>query len=175
MIGSILDKLFGRQYTLGELMNIDEDRQRKSYDYSVKLVKTYHQVKPESLLSKFKSFFLGNNTALMYYVIFKLSVTSNSSGKSYEVIIRTDPDYDLNNWMNNRVKIYCSCPDFKYRSAYVLEKRNSLFTNDRIKTALGSAMVDAPKGKHRTSLLCKHAFAALSWLLDNYQTVMKTI
>lgn len=168
----MIGKFFGRQYSLGELMNIDEGRQRKSYECNVKLVKVFHQVKQESLLSKIKSFFFGKSVALMHYLIFKFEVTGGS-GKKYEVIIKTDPDYDTNDWMRNRVQIYCGCPDFKYRSAYLLGRRDSLFINDRIRIALGSATTEAPK--RSTTLLCKHSFAALSWLLDNYQSVMRTI
>ena len=171
---SILSSILGVQYTIGELMNIDSGRQERAGYCSVSLVKTYHEVKRESLLDKFRSVFLGRSSVPTYYVIFKLKVTSGS-GKSYDVIIRTNPDFNLNNWANNKVQIYCSCPDFKYRSAYLLGRRKSLFLTDKIKTYLGESLTDAPKSKTKTSLLCKHSYAALQWLVNNYVVLMKTI
>ena len=172
--GSILSSIISSQYTMGELMNIDAERQERASGCSVSLVKTYHEIKKESLADKFRSFFLGQPILTTYYVIFKFKVTSGS-GKSYDVIIRTNPDFDLNNWINNKVQIYCGCPDFKYRSAYLLGRRKSLFLNDKIKTLLGESLTEAPKSKTKTSLLCKHSFAALQWLINNYSTIMRTI
>ena len=99
----------------------------------------------------------------------------SGSGSKRTVIVRVNPDFNLQDWESNKVKIYCDCPDFKYRSAYILNQHNSLFLNDRTKLELGSAISDAPKGKAGTTLLCKHAFAALNWLVSNYVNVMKTI
>ena len=86
-----------------------------------------------------------------------------------------NPDFDLNKWEFNQVQIYCDCPDFKYRSAYLLNQRGSLFLTDRIKINLGASLTDTPKKGSKTSLLCKHAFASLQWLVMNYSNLMKTI
>lgn len=174
LLGNILGSLVGSQYTMGELMNIDSARQERAGSCSVSLVKTFHELKEESVFDKFRSALLGKTSVKTYYVIFKLKVTSGS-GRSYTVIIKTNPDFDLNKWASNKVKIFCDCPDFKYRSAYILNKRNSLFINEKIKTLLGQSLSDAPKSKSKTSLLCKHSFAALQWLINNYSTIMKTI
>ena len=170
--GSVLGSLLSSQYTMGEIMNIDSGRQERAGSCSVSLVNTYHEVKQETPLDKFKSLFLGKPVITTYYVIFKFKVTSGS-GKSYTVIIRTNPDFDLKNWSNNKVQVYCDCPDFKYRSAYQLGKRKSLFLNDRIRTNLGESITEAPK--RAPSLLCKHSFAALQWLISNYSSIMRTI
>jgi hypothetical protein len=157
--------------TIGELMSIDPGRIGKALACDVQLVKTFHELKKESLIEKLRSLFSGgviNN----YYVIFKLSVTS-TSGKPYTVLIRTYPDFDLQNWESNKCWIYCECPDFKYRSAYVLNQRKALFLNDRIRLELGQALTDKPK--REPSLLCKHSYAALLWLVKNYSSVMRTI
>lgn len=174
LLGNILGSLIGSQYTMGELMNIDSTRQEKAGYCSVNLVKTFHELKEESVFDKFRSALLGKTQVKTYYVIFKLKVTSDS-GKSYTVIIKTNPDFDLNKWSNNKVKIFCDCPDFKYRSAYLLNKRNSLFSNEKVKTLLGQSLSDAPKSKTKTTLLCKHSYAALQWLINNYSNIMKTI
>ena len=173
MLGNIIKSLYGNQYTIGELMNIDAGRQERANSCQVKLVKTYHELKKESVLDKFRSLF-GQPIVRMYYVIFKFEVTSNT-GNSHIVIIKVNPDFNLNDWGNNKVKVYCSCPDFKYRSAYLLEKHNSLFINDKTKLALSESMLNAPKSTTKTTLLCKHSFAALNWLIQNYINIMKTI
>lgn len=170
----ILSALFGDQYTIGELMNIDSGRQQKAAGCIPEFIKTYHELKPETLFDKFRSLFApGRATVNSYYLIFKFIVTSETGSKQ-EVLIRTNPDFDLTKWQSNKVKIYCSCPDFKYRSAYILDKRGSLFKNDRINVSLGAATSISPK-KLQTTLLCKHAFSALQWLVQNYQSVMRTI
>lgn len=174
IFGNILGSLIGSQYSIGELMDIDSGRQERAAACSVSLINTYHEIKKESVLDKFRSALLGKTLVNTYYVIFKFKVTSGS-GKSYTVIIRTNPDFDLKDWENNKVQIYCDCPDFKYRSAYILNKRKSLFLNDKIKILLGESLSDAPKSKSSTSLLCKHSFASLQWLIKNYANIMRTI
>ena len=65
----------------------------------------------------------------------------------------------------------CDCKDFMYRSAYELNRRHSLFLNDKTTASLGSALTIAPK-RQSGSLLCKHAYAALQWLINNYSIVL---
>lgn len=155
-------------------MNIDSGRQERAAGCTVKLNKTYHELKEESILDRFKARFLGRSTAKRYYVIFKFDVVSDK-GSKHSVFIRVSPDFDLNKWKTNKVKIYCDCADFKFRSAYILAQHDSLFLTPNIQTELGPAVKDAPRGKHPTSLLCKHAFAALTYLVNNYSTLMNTI
>lgn len=155
-------------------MNIDKARQLRAAGCVPNLVKTFHTIKQEGVLDKFKSFVTGKTSIKVYYITFKFEVTSDT-GNTHTVFIQVDPDFSLKNWSANRVKIYCDCADFKYRSAYILDKRSSLFTTTKIKTALGQAMTEVPTGKKGTTLLCKHSFAALSWLMGNYANVMKTI
>lgn len=167
--------LFFRQYTIGDLMNIDASRQEKAAGCAVELVSVYHEIKRESVLDKFKNLFKSHKSIInAYYVIFKLLVHS-PSGSAYTVIIRLNPDFNLQDWTNNKIKIYCNCPDFKYRSAYILNKHDSLFLNDKVKVELGAALTDAPKSKSATTLLCKHSFAALQWLVNNYTNLMRTV
>ena len=169
----IIGKLLGKQLSIGEVMSIDQGRQERSKECSVKLVKVFHVLKEEGILSRFKSIFLNKPTLQMYYLVFKFEVTSPNN--IHKVFIMTNPDYDIVNWSNNLVKIYCDCKDFMYRSAYLLDKNNTLFVNDSIKISLGQALTVAPKENSKTTLLCKHSYAALSWLVSNYSNVMKTI
>ena len=43
------------QFTIGELMNIDNTRQAKAANCEVELVKVFHELQKENVLSKFKS------------------------------------------------------------------------------------------------------------------------
>ena len=142
-MASVLGSLFNRQYTIGELFNIDQGRQEKSLSCSVSLEDTFHELKKETLLDKFKKFFFGSRELInVYYVIFKFKVMSGS-GSSYTVFIRTSPDFNLSSMMSNRVEIYCGCADFKYRSAYLLNQRKSLFRSTKSDTQFLEAIVNA--------------------------------
>lgn len=160
--------------TIGELMNVDPGRQFRAQMCSVSLEKVYHEVRNETLLEKIKSFFLGNSNIRAYYIIIKLSVLSDS-GSKHKVLIRISPDFNTSRLMSNSVQIYCDCSDFKYRSAYVLNSKKGLFLNDKITINLGSALTEKPKAKTQTTYLCKHAYAALQWLVSNYSNLIKTI
>ena len=166
--------LFVRKYTIGELLVVDSNRTEKANNSTVELVKVFHELKQEDLLSKIRAFFGGKTSVLAYYIIFKLKVKSDT-GHSHIVFVKTNPDFDLTDWSSNKVQIYCDCADFKYRSAYKLNQHDSLFLNDSIKVALGAALTDTPKSKTATSPLCKHAVAALNWVVSNYSNLMKTI
>ena len=163
-----------RSYTLGQLMNIDAMRQERASYCQVELVKTYHLLDLVALPDRLRSQF-GRKTHLRgYFVVFKFKVVSNT-GKAHIVYIRVNPDFDLNKWDQNQAQVYCDCEDFKYRSSWTLNDKNSLFLTDRIKNDLGASLTETPKKGSKTSLLCKHAFAAVQWLVNNYVSVMKTI
>jgi hypothetical protein len=170
---SLLNNIFGERYTLSELMNIDGQRQTKAGMCSVSLVNTFLTLKEETLADKFKKFFNKMNIKVAYLTL-KLNVTSDT-GNTHTVFIQLDPDYDASNLMGNKIRVYCDCPDFKYRSAYLLGKRDSLFSNDHTQIRLGAALTDIPKGKKGVTLLCKHSFAAIQWLFSNYTHVMKSL
>lgn len=174
MLGSILGKLFGKQYTLGELMNVDKGRQDKAKEIKVSLVDVYHELEKEDIIDRFKSTFFGKTKLLMYYLILKFSASS-PSGNTYTVFVRLSPDFDMTKWQENKVKIYCECKDFQYRSAYLLNNNKSLFLTDRIKIALGPALTIAPKEKTVTTTLCKHVVACIQYIIKNYNNLMKTI
>ena len=158
--------------TLGDLMNIDAGRQTKAASCNVELVKIYHEIKIESVPDPLKAMYGGRNMINTYYVIFKFLVTSDT-GSKHTVFIKTAPDFDMNGMENNMAEIYCDCPDFMYRSAYTLKGSDALFLNDKTKMSLGQALSTPPK--RTTSLLCKHAYAALKWFVQNYANLMKTI
>ena len=155
-------------------MRIVHVRQYKSRLCNVSLIYTFFTIKEESLSGKVKKLFTGKDSVKVFYITLKLAVTGDT-GNPHIVFIQLEPDFSMKNWENNKVRIYCDCADFKYRSAYLLDKRDSIFANDGIKIALGQAISEAPKGKRGVTLLCKHSFAALTWLMNNYTNLMSTL
>jgi hypothetical protein len=172
---SILSGIFGKQWTIGDIMSIDGGRQSRAAGCSVSLVATYHELRKETILEKFKRFFTRRRDLLnAYYVIFKFQVISET-GHSYTVVIRTQPDFNMSEYMSNTVQIFCSCPDFMYRSAWTLNQHGALFRSTGTDADLGSAIQNAPAGKRGTSTLCKHAYAALNYLVQNYSYLMGSL
>lgn len=155
-------------------MAVDPTRSEKARVCSVELVRTFHEIKPESLLSRVRDFFNGKTHVYAYYLIFKLRVTSDT-GNAHTVFIKTNPDFNMEDYTGNKIQIYCDCADFKYRSAYKLNQRDSLFLTDNVKVALGAALTDTPKSSTGLTPLCKHAVAALNWLVNNYSGIMRAI
>lgn len=170
---SILSSIFNRTWTIKDLMNIDQGRQSKALLCLVNLENIYYELKQDTLLEKFKKLFSKGNKdkILMSYVIFKFSVVSDS-GNINTVIIRTQPDFNSQMYLNNRVQIYCTCKDFMYRSAWILKQHNSLFDSIKTRNKLGDSIVNAPASKTKTSTLCKHSYAALNYLVNNYNYIM---
>lgn len=172
MFGSVVSSLLGSQYTIGELMQIDAGRQERAAKCKVSLTRIYRELKKESILDRFKAFFMAKPVVTMYYLIFKLSVVSET-GNRYTVYIRTNPDFSTVNWRNNKVRVYCECADFKFKSAYALSQRDSLFLTNSTIVKLGAAIKEPPR-KVNPTLLCKHSFAAINWLVNNYQGLMRS-
>lgn len=163
--------IFSRKYTISELLTTDSSRQEKAMNSKVSLVRKFYEVRKETIFGRFRSLVGNKSSALMYYVILQFQVISDT-GNVHTVYIKVDSDFDLSLGNSNRVEIYCDCADFSYRSAWALNEHGSLFQNSRIRAILGRSLTEKPK-REATSILCKHSYAALSWLLDNYRGVMK--
>ena len=169
-MSSIVNSLLNRPYTLSELLQTDEGRLERAAGCSVELVDTFHEVRKATLPERLKERFLGKKLINSYNLIFKFRVTSDT-GRSHIVFVKTEPDFNANG-AGSKCQVYCDCKDFMYRSAYELNRRHSLFLNDKTNAALGTAITTAPK-RQTGSLLCKHAYAALQWLLDNYSVIIR--
>lgn len=174
-MASILGNLLTKSYTISELMAIDSGRQERASGCSVNLSEIYHEIQRESILEKFKKlFFRDRATMNVHYVIFKFNVSSDT-GHNHTVLIKTQPDFLGTEGLNSRVQIFCTCKDFMFRSAWLLNQHKSLFRSDSTEAKLGRAITEKPKSQTSKSLLCKHAFAALSYLQNNYLYIMKTL
>lgn len=160
--------------TLGELINIDQGRKDRSLDLSIRLEKVYHLVKRESLWDRIKSIFRRSKTQInMYYSVLKFSVGS-PSGNTYTVLIEFQPNPDLRLVMSNKIKVYCSCPSFKFQSAYLLNKKGNLYRLSKTDTMLGQALTDSPDSKKtHVSTICKHTYACIQWMNNNIEQLIK--
>lgn len=166
----------GSTLTLGELINVDEGRQQRSQSLSVRLDKIFHRIKEESLWDRIRSLFKrSKNKVNMYYTILKFIVDS-PSGNSYTVLIEFQPNVNFNQVMNNKVRVYCSCPSFMYQSAYVLNRRGNLYRSAKTDVLLGQSLTDAPDSKKtKTSTACKHIFACVQWINSNINYLMTSV
>ena len=173
---SILSGLLGGNttWTLSDVTRVDVGRIQKSSGCQVYLQETYMDLEKEKVLDKFKKFFIRSKATMnTLYVIFKFKVISET-GHSYDVFLRTQYDPKGVLGMGNTVQIYCSCPDFKFKSAFTLAQHRALFRNSRIDLDLGPATTNAPKRKPTTTL-CKHAYSAVMELARNYNTYMRNV
>lgn len=173
-MSGLLSNLFNKRWTLSDLMNIDVSRQQKSSGCSVYLQDTYVEIVNEGILDKFKKFFTRNKSIMnVMYVIFKFYVVSET-GHSYEILIRTQYDPHSSLFMKNLVQVYCGCADFKFKSAWELNQHSSLFRSDRTDLELGQSITNAPKKKYGITL-CKHSYAAIMYLINNYNYLMRNV
>ena len=173
-MAGLLSNLFTRKWTLSDLMNIDVSRQQKSTGCSVNLSDTFVEVVTEGILDKFKRFFTRNKSIMnVMYVIFKFNVISET-GHSYDILIRTQYDPEMNLYMKNPTQVYCGCADFKFKSAWELGQHSSLFRSDRTEAELGPAITNAPKKRYGITL-CKHSYAAIMFLINNYSSLMRNV
>lgn len=164
-----LFSFFGKSsLTLSELANVDEGRQERSQVLEVKLDTIYHRVKKESIWDRIRSFFKRNKTEMnQYYSILKFKVSS-PSGNDYVVLIEFQPSPNMNQILNNKVRVFCTCPSFKFQSAYYLNKRGNLFRSTKTDVELGKALTDEPdKKKTKVSPSCKHVYACIQWMTNN--------
>lgn len=173
-MGGLLSNLFTKKWTLQDIMNVDYTRQQKSSGCSVVLDETFVELKTESIIDKFKRFFIRNKSVMnVLFIIFKFTVISET-GHSYSVYIRTQYDPDARLYMQNSVQIYCGCADFKFKSAWVLGQHSALFRSDRTELELGPAITNSPKRKSSTTL-CKHSYATVNYFISNYRSLMSYV
>jgi hypothetical protein len=157
-----------RTLTIADLLDIDRGRVNRSKDLKVEYVGTENILRKMSLLDKiFRIFKRGPK--LIYYKIVRYKVTSNS-GNIYTVLIKVSPGFDTKQFMKNKVEVFCTCADFKYRAAYELNQTDNLVLIKATKEHLGIAITQAPT-KVVTTPICKHIFA----VLDHFRTHLKQL
>ena len=161
--------------TLSDIQGMSEQtRQEKAQACSVNLVQTYHTLVDKPIDDRFKSMFSGKNTLLTYLLTFKFEVKSAESKKIHKVFIQVNPDFDIKYWEGNKCRIACDCEDFKYHAVFYLKQYDSLFLTDKLKVTYAQSLNKAPASTAST-ISCKHCIAALDYLINNYQGIMKTL
>ena len=108
------------------------------------------------------------------WVEFSFSVMSNESGKSYPIKIRLQYDPYQELIRKGKIQVYCGCPDFKFNSAYELNRHGALYRSEETDIKLGPSITTAPK-RQRKGALCKHSYAAVRYLMENYKTLMSYV
>lgn len=165
--------------TLNDLVQIDAGRMDRAAYLIPTLDKVYHIVRKETIWDKVKKFFQRGNTSInMYYTVFAYNVSSPSGGV-YRVLIEIQPNFNRAAFFDNVARVYCNCADFKFRYAWELNKRKNLFRNSRISQELGIALQQEPTDKTKNSSggshMCKHVYAAVKHLADNYDQIIASI
>lgn len=188
LIKSILNKIIGSKtkLTLKELIrNTPRERVVKAtteVGTPVYLGFT-HEIHKENLFNKlnawvrsFVSKILGTKDTLVVYIVLHFRV-KGSTGNHYDVKIKFPyrRNMDKENLFNIPVRVYCSCADFKFRSAYVLNRTGNIYTNPKVERELGLALTKAPKitNPDQLEFVCKHTIKVVSKLNTNIRDYLK--
>lgn len=77
---------------------------------------------------------------------------------------------DLRDYYNGDVKVYCNCPDFKYRFGYKATEEDYKLGN---KETIPSNETNPPKDDFPQGAICKHTFNTLNVLKANLPSILK--
>jgi len=149
---------------LQDLLDIDPMRIERSKDMKVTLDWSKILTTPRrGFFSKLWGFLTGNPFIISNLLRF---VVNSPSGSKYTVYVELQPKDTVKKLLKTEVKIFCSCNDFKYRSAYTLGKENNLFLAPSIEKHLGIAITEPPR-RVTTTNLCKHLYAVMMYIKSN--------
>ena len=150
---------------LYQLLKIDPERIQRSSNIKVELENS------SILVEERKGFFnrlwgrLRGKPNVVNNLL-KFSCTNVSNDHKYTVYFKIQPQNNYSKLLSSKVEIFCSCNDFKYRSAYRLNKENNLFRVPAIEKYLGIALTVKPT-QVQTTPVCKHIYAVSGWLSKN--------
>lgn len=153
--------------TLDDLRQIDAGRIARSEDIDIQKRERFIVNENPSVFKKLLRF-ITRKPVVITSCVMKYSVYNRKEKTHYEVILKCPLHIDKNSVLNQFVQIYCSCPDFKYRAAWLLNSKGNLFLNDRIRNALGIA-VDTQPMKVRPTIACKHCYACIKDFVRRYE------
>lgn len=164
--------IWNKTLTTRDLLNISQARKDRAKDLkSVKFIARYVTIvnRPTTgFLRKIISLFKNPVTMSLVY---KFEVRSNS-GKTYKILIDAPNDLSMESFLKAKLKVFCECADFKYRSAYGLNKTNNLYLNKATKDHLGIAITDEPT-KITPTPSCKHIYATVNYFYANFNSINK--
>lgn len=155
---------FNKQLTVKDLLKIDEGRiDRSKQLYKVKFIDDYDILDVEEVKSKIHNSSIKSKKKpqSILHKIFKYQVDSNS-GNKYKVFIEVPPSFSFNRskFLQNKVRVFCNCADFKYRAAYNLSKKDNVCIFEDAEKHLGVALTEPPTKIIPTNI-CKHLYSAL--------------
>jgi len=165
--------LFTRTLTIGDLIEIDNQRKDRSRNLKVKYETTYTIAKEMNFFGKLLNFFRRGPKTFISKLI-RYTVVSDS-GSNYTVFVRVYPGFNEKKFLSNKVEVFCSCPDFMYRAAYNLNKSDNLVKIPATIDHLGEALKVAPTVVETTHI-CKHVYAVIEHLkthLKDLELVIK--
>lgn len=148
------------------MLNIDEGRIQRSSSILVKLEWSKMLATPRKGFWN-KLWGIIKREPYILTNLLRFSVKNTDSGSVYSIFLELEPKAKFSELINSKVKVFCSCNDFKFRSAYILNKENNLVLFDAIEKHLGIAIKEKPRVVN-PSKMCKHIFAVISWIKSNY-------
>lgn len=155
-----------RHLSIRNLLDIDDGRIARSRNLvSVKFDQVYYITRQESILQKLSKLF-GRKVNTIHTII-RYEILSDS-GSKYTVLIETNPNFNEKKFLENRIKVFCNCPDFMFRCAWTLNHYDSLYLNASTREILKLALATKPT-KVVPSYLCKHVYACINDLIDNHR------
>jgi hypothetical protein len=157
-------KLFNKQLTIKDLLDIDENRIDRSKSLKVRLDQVYYITDKPDRFNQLLNYFT-NKPKEIYYEIHKYKIKSDS-GNEYEIFIKLSPSFSYNKFLKNRIQVFCSCHDFKYRVAYDLSQLENVYVNKDITRHLGDALKIPPTAITSTNT-CKHLYAVIIYFKNN--------
>lgn len=157
--------IFHKTLTIGELLNIDNGRVERSKNLEVKFIGVENMVRKMTWLDRLFRLFKRGPKYIFYKVV-RYQVKSDS-GNVYTVLFKIPPGFDINKFYTNRVEVFCTCPDFKYRAAYNLNQSNNLLLIKATREHLGDEPLTVKPTKVMTTPICKHIYACIPHLRLN--------
>lgn len=147
---------------LEDLLNIDKGRLARAADIDVELSSSTLVLTEASnkIVRWFRKLFKMPKIARFVHVF---TCTNRTNGNVNKVVLEVPPVANINELLHSKVRLYCSCGDFMFRSAYYLNKTGNLFLNSTTTARLGEAISTQPT-KVSTVKSCKHIAAVAKWL-----------
>lgn len=155
---------------LYKLLDIDDGRLKRAEDIKVDLLQTHTVLsEPSNFLVRLIRRLLMRPKILTYVLVFECTNIKNYN--KYKVAVELSPQVSFQKLLSTKVKYYCSCDDFLYRAAWVLNNDESLFINASNKDRLKPAITQKPQHMNRTTTMCKHVAAVFEYIRKNFKNL----
>lgn len=148
--------------TIKKILETDKGRTDRSHQCFPSVVGIHTVIEKEiPFLKRLLMWFKRERVYFYKVIVFKVAPTDRT------VVIQLCPNFSFSRFINQKIKIYCSCEDFLYRSAYFNAESDSLFVNASNRDKLQYAIDNHPEIDVTTS--CKHVLACVRYIYTNYE------